>query len=439
MDVQVEEVGPCKRLLKIEVAQEDVAERLQEGLQELRNTVQIPGFRRGRAPMGLVEKRFGDQLRDDVKNSMTGECFEEAVKEHEFVPLTRPRFENVEFDPEKPLTFEATFEIRPTIELEDYKGMKVVHHTAEPTDEEVDSQIEGLRMRRAELQLVEGGVIEDQDVIICDAAATTVAEATTEEEHVWGDDNIEVPVARGMVSGFYVPELAEKLCGAKSGDMREAPSTVPQNFEREELRGKEITLALTVQEIKRPVLPELNEDFAKTLEFDSVEEFRDEVKRQVRSMKRTSAERGLLSQIQDQLIEKTGFDVPSDPISEMAERRLQRLYFDLALRGVPQEEIEKNMAEMRDASTKAAERDLRMFLILQHIADRERIFATEEEVTQRVEAMARSDNQAAGQVMRRLEKDGSLAELRVQIRESKTMQFLLEHAEVEDEDAEKSD
>jgi len=432
MDAQVEEVGPCKRLLKIQVPKEDIAERIQEGLEELRNTVQIPGFRRGRAPIRLVEKRFGEQVREDVKNSLTSECFEEAVQEHKLVPLTQPQFDNVEFDPEKPFSFEATFEIQPTINLEEYKGLKLVRRSAEPADDEVVGQLANLRLRRAELRVVEDGAIEDLDVIICDAVAAV------EGEPIWQDENVEVFVAKGIVGGFYAQGLLEKLRGAKSGEQREVSILVPQNFEQEDLRGKEATLTLTIREIKRPVLPELDEEFAKALDFESLEELREEVKRQVRIQKRQAAERDLLTQLENQLIEKAPFEVPEDYTSEMTDRWLKRMYYGLLTRGVSQEEIEKNMADLRSASAKMAERHLRLSLILEHVANKERIFATEDEVAQQIEVIARAYKQPAPRIARRLKDDGSIDDLRAKIRESKTMQFLLENAEIEDEDANES-
>lgn len=429
MEVQVLDVGPCKKCLKIQVPAETVAEKINKSIEELVDTLALPGFRKGHVPRRLIEKRYGEQVQTEVKQEMLTESFEEAVKERSLDPIGEPKFDNVEFDPKNPLKFDVTFEVKPTFEIADYKGLRLVRKSSQVTDKDVDDTIESLRERRAVLSVVEGATVEANDVIICNAEATVGAEAA------WKDENVEVPVAANAVGPVSVPELSRSLQGAKTGETREIPVKLGPTFPKEEHRGKDAVLKVALSEIKRPVKAEVNDDLAKQFGFDTLADLKTNLRRRIEVDKTAAVQRALEEQVKDRLLQKVDFELPADMLAREADRVLHRVQLRLQYRGVPWEEIEKNVEDLKKSSQEHAQREFKTYFILQEIADKEKIYATESEIEARVALMAQNYGVPAVKMHRRLESDGSLDELRVQMREDKTVAFLLEKAEIEDEAA----
>ncbi|MBM4080329.1 MAG: trigger factor, partial [Planctomycetes bacterium] len=331
--------------------------------------------------------------------------------------------------PKNPLKFDVTFEVKPTFEIADYKGLRLVRKSGQVTDKDVDDTVETLRERRAVLSVVEGATVEANDVIICNAEAAVGSEAA------WKDDNIEVPVAANAVGPVSVPELSKSLAGAKTGETREIPVKLGPTFPKEEHRGKDAVLKVALSEIKRPVKPEANDDLAKQFGFDTLADLKTNLRRRIEVDKTAAVQRALEEQVKDRLLQKVDFELPADMLAREADRVLHRVQLRLQYRGVPWEEIEKNVEDLKKSSQEHAQREFRTYFILQEIADKEKIYATESEIEARVALMAQNYGVPAVKMHRRLESDGSLDELRVQMREDKTVAFLLEKAEIEDEAA----
>lgn len=426
MEVQVQDVGPCKKCLKVQVPAEKVAEKINESIQELVDTLALPGFRKGHVPRKLIEKRYGEQVQAEVKQEMLTETFEAVVKEKSLDPISEPKFDNVEFDPKNPLKFDATFEVKPTFDIADYKGLRLVRKSSQVTEKDMDDTIESLRARRAVLSVVEGATVEANDALICHA------EVAVGTEVVWKDENIEVIVWANAVGPVPVPELAKSLAGAKTGETREIRVKLGPTFPKEEHRGKDAVLRATLNEIKRPVMPEANDDFAKQFSFDTLNDLRANLRRRLEADRSADAQRDLEEQVKDRLLQKVDFELPEDMVAREADRVLHRAQLRLQYRGVPWEEIEKNVEDLRKSSQEHAKRDFKTYFILEQIADKEKIYATESEIEARVALMAQNYGVPAVKMHRRLESDGSLDELRIQMREDKTVAFLLEKAEVED-------
>ncbi len=424
MEVQVEDVGPCKKLLKIEVPTETVAEELEKTYNHLNETVVVPGFRKGRVPRWLMEGKFGAQVNDDTKTALLSESFQQALKEQELKPLGTPKFdEGIEFEPGKPLTFGVTVEVHPDFEIEDYIGLELEEPFSEPTEAEMDEQIAYVRRRYANLKKIDAGSPQEQDVVMAHIVLR-------QGEEVYRDiTNHQFIVGEHMLIGMDEDESTKFATSASVGETVEAKVKLPEGYPDEAKRGAEMTLALTVEEIRRPVLPELTEEWVQKIGFESLDEFRQEVKSSVERQKRREAREKLKEQLTDKLLAKVDFELPEDIINEMAARSAVRRSLALRQQGAASEgpeDLEKLKSESREPTEKAA----KLYFILDKIAEKERIFATEEEVNARIEVIAANYKRSPSQVSRELENSGRLSELRADMREEKVKDFLLEKADV---------
>jgi trigger factor len=203
-------------------------------------------------------------------------------------------------------------------------------------------------------------------------------------------------------------------------------------FAKEEYRGKDAKLKLKVKEIKRLTPPEINEDFAKTLGFDSLEDLKSNIRKRVEIDKKRWVEDDLRNQILDMLLEQTKFELPQDLLSHHTEQRVYKHQLDLLNRGIPLEEIQKQTEAIKNASAESVMREIKASLILNHIAEKEKIFVTENEVEQQIADIARAYNTDTARVRKQLERRGNLSYLRSDMRENKVMNFLLKEAKVEE-------
>ena len=427
MSVQLEDVGPCKKLLKVEVPKEKVDEELDKSYLQLNESAAIPGFRKGHVPRWLMESRYGKQVSDDTKDSLVAEALSDALKEKELRPIGPPTFdENIELKPGEPLAFGVTIEVHPDFELEDCANLSLEKTTTEPTKAEVDERIKLIRKRYAKLEDVAEGAPKSDDVV---RAHVTLREG----DNVYRDiPEHQFILGEHALVGMTGDDTTKFLTKAKIGDTVEKTVTLPDEYPDEAKRGAEMSLSMKIEGIRRPVLPKATAKWAKELGFESLEEFHEEVQASVQREKDQAAKSDLERQMVEQLLTKADFDLPEGVITNMAEGRVVRHRLRLRQQGVPDAEIEKHLDKMQAESRDQAEKEAKLYFILDKVADKERIFVTEEEVTARIEAMAAHYGRSVDQVRRELENEDRLSELRTTMREEKVKAFLLEKAEVKE-------
>jgi len=427
-NVTVEEVGPCKKRLKVEVPRENVEEELKKRLEELKGSLALPGFRKGKAPKGLIERQFSKQVQEDVRNSLLSNFYQQAIEQNKLEPIGEPEFADIDFDPSKPLNFQVTFEVKPHFELEGYKGLQLKRKSGEVTPEELQSALNRVGLSRMQLVSVEGGEALAQDQVLCDYRVEVEGKTVSHEEEValW--------VSGQRVGAFPVPDLTKLLVGAKAGETKEVKVNLGSKFQVAEYRNKEGTLRLSIKEIKRPTVPELNDALAKQMNFPDLEKLKEAVGRQLEVEKKRWVEQDLQNQVFAKLLEMAKFDLPKDWIQRQTVERLYRYQLELLQKGVPLEDIEKEGGKLKDASEGSVISDLKISLLLGYIADKERVYATENDLEIRINEMARSYGTTTAKIRRHLEKQGAPSALRHQIREDKVIKLLLKEANIAGEE-----
>lgn len=423
----VEQTGPCARLLKVQIPQEMVREEIDKSYDELRKTVFIRGFRRGHVPRHILERRFSKQVLDGVKQSLVEEKFDEAVEKHGLRLALAPDvdLDGITFELDQPLSFEVKVEVFPEFTIDNYKGLEVERSTVEVTDEDVARALESFRMRQGEYRKLEDGVVEEHDVPVCHAIALR------DGEEVWREDELGVDVNSETMGGLRLEGLKEAMLGAGLGETRTFEGvTLPEDFTDEALRGQEVTLQVTIDEIRRFRAPEATDEWAQSLEFDDLEDLREELRDQVRLERERRAERDLHERIADRLLELTDFDVPEGLVERLVAEARERLRMALLSRGVPGEEIEETTRAVARRTRERGVRQCKLTFIYEKVADQEKIFVTEDELDQRIQAIALNYRRRPEEVRAELEETKRLDALRDEMREEKVRDFLVQHARI---------
>ena len=426
MNIEIEEVGPCKKLLKFEIPKETIDDEWQKQLKEVARMAKVPGFRKGKAPRKLLEKNYGDKIMDDVKRAVVSGSYQQAIEENKLSPIGDPDIGNFDLELGKPLKFEITLEVLPTFELGDYKGMKLQRKPVSVTDEDIDKALETISKQKAQLAIVKTGKVKVEDFIICDC------EVGINDEVVWSDQELEVMVSGSHVADINVPDLKDRLVGAKSGDKVSVDVELGDSFSVEQHRNKSAKMEISIKEIKRPKSPKIDDELAKQVGYDTLGELKEFMSKRLEMEKKRMAEGEMQEQISSKLIEMADFEMPEDMIKHHTNERLHKYQLDLVNKGTPQEEIEKHTEDMKSASEEAVVRDFKMSLVLEHIAEKERIFVTEDDVNRRISEMAGMYGLDAAGMKKQLEKMNSMSNLRHQLRESKTLNLLMKEANIEE-------
>ena len=426
MNIEIEEVGPCKKLLKIEIPKERIEDEWQKQLNEVSRMSKLPGFRKGKAPRKLLEKKFSDRIIEEVKRAVVSESYQQALEGNKLSPIGDPNVGDIDLELGKPLKFEITLEVLPTFELGEYKGMQLKKKPVSVTDEDIDKALNAVSRQKTQLTVVNKGKVEDGDYIICDC------EVGINGEIIWNDEELEVMVSGSSVADINVPDLKTNLVGAKSGDKLTMDVELGDNFSVEQHRNKSARMEISIKEIKRPASPDINDELAKQVGYDTLDELREFLSKRLEVEKKNQVEGEMHEQIYRKLIEMADFDLPGDLIAHQSNERLHRYQMDLINKGTPLEEMEKNIDDLKNASEESVVKDFKLSLITDRIAEKEKIFVTEDDVNQRINGLASMYGIEPAAMRKQLEKIKGMSNLRHKLKEHKTLNFLVKEATIEE-------
>jgi len=433
--VTIEEVGPCKKKVAIEVPRETIDEEMDSQFGELQRDAVLPGFRKGRAPRRLIEKRFGKDIGEQVKLKLLAEASEAAVQAKSLDVLGEPDidFEKITLPESGPLTFQFEVEVRPEFELPELEGIPVTRPALEVTDEQIDREVQQLQRLAGVWTPREDAAAEADDQLVADVLLNV--EGVEEQEKL---DNTEVYVrANGFVGPIPVEKLDEVLVGARPGDTREIDVEVSKTYFREEYRGKKVTGTIAVKEVKYLKPAELDEALLARFDAQDEDDLREKIRDALQSRIEEQARTQMTEQVHQYLLDKTDFDLPIDVVGRQAMSVLQRQYINLMVRGLSREQIEQQMEQLRAGSEEQARAQLKSFFIMDKVAKKLDISVTDEEVNGHVAQLAIQRGQRPERMREDMERDGSLAQFRLQVRDDKCIAKLLESAKVTQAEPEK--
>lgn len=428
--VTVEDSGPCKKKITIEIPEETIKESLNEQYQDLRREAVIPGFRKGRAPLRLIEKRFGSEIGLQVKLKLMADAADAAIKANELDVLGDPDIdhEKVELPESGPMKFDFEVEVRPQFDLPKLEGIPVEKPVVDITDEDIDEELLAMRKRAGVWTPKEDGKVEGGDQVVADVVLTV--EGVEEKQKI---DNAEIFVQDpGFVGAVPVEGLSTLLKGAKAGDRKETSVDVPKTYFNEQYRGKKVDVAIEIKDVKQLVPAEINEEFLRRYGAETEDELRESMMQIRRSYAERQARASMADQVYKYLLENTRLDLPETIVADQSTHILQRRYTSLLMRGLPREQIEQQMQQLRASSDEEAKEQLRLFFIMDKVAEQLGITATEEEINGHIAEIAAQRNRRPDKVREELARDGSLAQFALQVREHKCVEKILETAQIKD-------
>jgi trigger factor len=412
MDIQIttKKSEGVERLLEVQVPVEAIREAEEKTARRYASTVRLPGFRPGKAPPQLIKKRFKDAIRQQVIESLVQEAFQEVVDREHLKVASQPHVHDLKFNDGEPLTFELHLEVRPEIALARTQGFRVTRPAAQVTDEQVREQVEQMRDQRASWHPV--------DTKPAPGDMVTVLLATSEEDGTMPEGK-EYRIVLG--AGQAIPGIEELAMELSSGETIERAVKWPDDFPDESQRGKSKNVRITLQDVKRKELPALDDAFAREVgDFESLDALQSTVRQDLTENARREAEASVRQQLLDEIAGANPFAVPPSWVNQLIDGYVQ------AYR-VPEEERDRFAGEFRPV----AERQVRRDLILDTIAEREGLRASEADLDDRVAELAKKRNADPGQVYASLQKAGRLKEIEQSVTEEKVFKWLLERNTVE--------
>src|SRR6267378_2316573 len=387
-----------ERHIQVSVPAEAVKDAEDKAARRYASTVRLPGFRPGKAPATVVRKKFGDAIRQEALEALVREAYQEFVEK-----------ESIKVAEGKPLTFELHLEVRPTVELARTNGFRIERPAAKVSDEQLNQQLEHIRDEKAIWTPVAekpmpGDMVNVQ--LATSVAGTEVAEGKS------------YPIVLG--AGQAIPGIEELIMSAAPGETVERPVKWPDDFPDESQRGQTKTVRITLNEVKRKSAPALDDAFAREVgDFESLDALRTAVRSDLERHADHEVEAGVRQQLIDQIISANAFDVPKSWVQQFVENYAEAYQ-------VPKDEREQFAGEFRSM----AERQIRRDLVIETIAEKEGLAATEKDLDDRIAEQAEKRGANPGQIYAQLEKSGRLKDMERSITEDKVFKWLLDRNDV---------
>jgi trigger factor len=413
-----------KREISVEIPAADVTRETESQIQRYQKSARLPGFRAGHVPASIIKQRFGEGLKSDVAEALIPKFFRREAEKQGLIPISQPRVTDLHMHDGEPLRFKASFEVLPEIQVEGYKDLRADKPEIAVTDEEVEQALASVREQHATYTTVEGRPLAEGDFAQASMDGKPkdvqdVADAKANPVHM--DD-----VLIEMGGKNTVPEFTQNLTGSSAGDERTFDVSYAEDVSDKRLAGKTFVYTVKVNGIKQKSLPELNDDFAKELgEFTSVEQVRQQIRENMQAERQHDAERTAKDKLVAELVKRNDFEVPESLVDRQIDLRLERGLRALAAQGMKMEDLKKmDLPRLRAGQRDQAVNDVKSSLLLERVADLEKIEVSDEELNREIEALAQQSKQTSEAVRARLTEDGGLDRIRIRIRSEKTLNFL---------------
>jgi len=409
-----------KREISVEIPADEVARETEVIVQKYQKVARLPGFRSGHVPASIIKQRFKEDLKSDVVEALVPRHFRKEAEKQGLIPVSQPQVTDLHIHDGEPLRFKASFEIMPEIVVEGYKELRADHPEIVIKDEEVEEAVNSDREQHATYTSVEGRPLADGDYAQASMDGKPKEnDATAQPVHM---DEVLIEIGGKNT----VPEFTENLRGAKAGDEREFEVSYPEDVADKRLAGKAFIYTVKIQAIKQKNLPELNDDFAKELgEFSSFDQVRKQIRDNMEAERKHDAERQAKDKLVAELVKRNDFEVPESLVDRQIDLRLERGLRALAAQGMKMEDLKKmDLPRLRVGQRDQAVQDVKSSLLLERVADLEKIEAGEDELNHEIEALAKQTKQTPEAVRARLTQDGGLDRIRNRIRSEKTLDFL---------------
>jgi len=417
-----EATATCRRELDLEIPAEEVSKAIERVAKEFAKVARVPGFRPGKAPITLIRRKFADDIKGEVLQSLVPERVEKAVAEQKLTPVSQPQVDKLDFAEGQPLKFRAVFEVLPEFELGNYKDLEFEMPAIEIVDEDVTKTLEDMRERAAAFAPVEGRAVENGDFVQLKLMGTPEG----------GGDPLQADSVLCHIGAEETMEpFNENLRGANIGDHKNFDVPYPADYPDAKLAGKTFHYAVEVLGIKTKKLPELNDEFAKDVsDATTLEELKTKVREGLEHQRDHKHKDLLREKVLAEIVKLHDFPVPEALVEHQMDVRLERVVRSLAQQGVDPRAVNLDWVTLRKRQQERATDDVKAELIVDRIATKENIDVTEEEVQHELEHIASHSGESAAAIEARLTKQGTLDRMKSKLRSDKTLDWLAQNSRI---------
>jgi len=431
VNITVENLAPCKKLLRVEVDAKAVDEAFDTVTKDFQKQASLPGFRPGKAPRALVLKKYEPDIKTEVKRKLIGDSYRKALDEKKIAVIGYPDIEEIQFGRGQTLQFAATIETAPEFQLPEYKGLPAKREAKSVTVADVDRAIELLARQHTKFETVArelrlGDIAVVNYTGTCDGKPITdtapTAKGLTEQKNFWVD----------AASDSFIPGFADQIIGAKAGDKRAVNVNFPADFVTKQLAGKKGVYEVEVVEVKEKVLPPIDDAFAKKYDAENLPKLREGVQRDLENELKYSQAKAVRGQIVRALLAATNFDLPETAVAHETRNVVYDIVRENSQRGVARDLIEKQKDEIYSAAAQSAKERVKLMFLIQRIAEKEGIQVSQDEVLKRVQSLAMAYQIPLEKFLKDLQKRNGVPELYDQIAHEKVLAFLEQNAKIEE-------
>ena len=429
MEVNITDLSPCKKQLRIEIDAETVNAKFDAVAKDFRRHAHLPGFRPGKAPLANVMRSYGDKIGEEAKRTLMSDSYAKALKENELRPVIMPEVEELQFGHGKPFQYLATLEVTPAFEMPEYIGIEVEKERRSVKDADIAKALDTLREQRVSYADMDRPVVED-DFIVVNFTGTIddkpitdlikVARGLTEQKNFW----------LHKTQNPLIPGTVEALIGSSKGDKKTVTVTIPDDFVYEEIVGKEAKYEIEIVQVKEKSLPELDDKFAKGFGAENMDKLREGVESDLKNELEYSKKKSIRNQCVDKLLGAVNCDLPETIVNEATRAAVHNIVQQNHQRGVGKEIIEENKDKIYANAKTDAEVRVKANYILSKIAEKEGIKVTDQELSRQVAAMAAQQKVKPQKLAQQLKDNGTIYQVQEEIMNAKVIDLLEEKAKV---------
>jgi trigger factor len=438
--VTIEDAGPACKRVKITIPVEAVESRLAESMGVMASQTVLPGFRKGKAPRSLIERRFGPAIRLETRNQLIADAYSKAIQDHQLKPVGEPQMEKesdaLELKPGQPLEFSLTVEVVPDFDLPVLEGLTIKRPVIEVADEHVNLELQRQQFRFGHAERIQGP-FQAYDRILCDAEVYREGESeaffkTDQALLVYPSPDDQ---GKGQVLGLLIDNLADQLSDKRVGDRITIETTGPASHEREDIRGKKLRVELTIRDAER-ITPASTDQLITRFGLGTEENLRGQLRVGLEQRRDAEQRSAMREQVYEHLIRSVDFPLPERLSESQITRTLQRQRVELLHQGMEAEEVEHRLAEFRAESESLARNRLKLLFVLAKAADKFGVEVSGQEINAQIAAMAARRGERPEALRDQMQKTGLINEVALQIREHKTADVILAKAHTTDVSAE---
>lgn len=424
-ETNTETKNDCKREIEVLVPAAEVARQTEVIIQKFQKLARIPGFRKGHVPATVIRQRFAEDIKSEVVEALVPQHFRKETDRQGLYPVSQPQVTDLHIHDGEPLRFKASFEVMPEIPVEGYKELRAEHPEIVVTDDEVNQAIQDLREQHATYTPIEGRTLAEGEFaqVSLEGNAKDGGGASIKDSAPIKMDEILVEIGGKNT----LPEFTENLRGASAGDERTFDVKYADDYSDKRLAGTTFSYTVKVQALKQKALPELNDEFAKELgnDFQTFAQVQQRIREQMEKEKRQAIEREGKEKLMAELVKRNQFAVPEALVERQVDLRLERGLRALAAQGMKPEDMKgMDFGRLRAGQREGAEQEVKSSLLLERIAELEKLEVSDEEVDREIANISAQTKQTPEAVRARLTEDGALDRIRHRIRNEKALEFL---------------